>query len=164
MSRGRPTVYRPEFAKQAKQLCKLGATDIEVAQFFGVAQRTVHRWKAEHADFCHALKTGKTEADERVVRSLYQRASGYTHEAEKIFCSKDGVVTRAKCVEHFPPDTTACIFWLKNRRPEAWRDVKDVSVNGTVSVKHLGLQEVRDRTEFLLGRGADSAPAPSLLQ
>ena len=57
-----------------------------------------------------------------VERSLYSRAVGYSFNSEKIFCNKDGEVTRVPIVEHVPPDVTAQIFWLKNRDPAHWRD------------------------------------------
>ena len=67
-------------------------------------------------------KAGKAEADVRVERSLYQRAVGYSYDAVKIFCDKNGKVTRVPYREHVPPDFTAHIFWLKNRDPAHWRD------------------------------------------
>jgi hypothetical protein len=73
-------------------------------------------------DFLGSLKAGKEEADDRVERSLYSRAVGYSFNSEKIFCNKDGEVTRVPIVEHVPPDVTAQIFWLKNRDPAHWRD------------------------------------------
>ncbi len=74
---GRPTSYRDEYAKQAEELCQLGATDDELADFFEVHRATIYRWKLDYPDFCDALKTGKNLADERVERSLYQKATGY---------------------------------------------------------------------------------------
>jgi hypothetical protein len=67
-------------------------------------------------------RRGKEEADARVKRSLYSRAVGYSFNSEKIFCNKDGDVTRVPYREHVPPDVTAQIFWLKNRDPAHWRD------------------------------------------
>lgn len=137
---GRPTKYRPEFCEQASKLCKLGATDRELADFFGVKEWTINRWKAEYPEFSHALKLAKEESDNRVEQSLYRRALGYSHDAVKILLTKDGDVYREEYVEHYPPDTTACIFWLKNRRPDAWRDKIDVDTGLT-----------RDRAAQLLG-------------
>lgn len=77
---GRPSKFRPEFVQQAEKLCKLGATDLEIADFFEIDVRTLHRWKADNTEFCHALKAGKAEADERVERSLFARANGYEHD------------------------------------------------------------------------------------
>jgi hypothetical protein len=118
---GRPSSYKPEFDEQAKKLCELGATDIEIADFFGVSDRTIYRWLIKYPSFCQSLKAGKDAADERVERSLYHKATGYTFESEKIF-QHQGEIVRAPYTEHVPPDTTAMIFWLKNRRPENWRD------------------------------------------
>lgn len=118
---GRPPKYQGGFAKSAEKLCKLGATDDDLADFFEVNVRTIARWKVEHEEFCQALKAGKDEADDRVEQSLYRRAVGYSHDAVKIM-QHQGEVVKAEYREHFPPDTTACIFWLKNRRPEEWRD------------------------------------------
>lgn len=126
---GRPPKYNPELAKQAEKLCALGATDEDLADFFGVSIRTIARWKAAHEEFCQALKVGKADADDRVERSLYQKAVGYTFDGEKVF-QFQGEVVRAKTREHVPPDTTAAIFWLKNRRPEEWRDKVHQEVTG----------------------------------
>jgi hypothetical protein len=120
---GRPSSYKPEYAEQAEKLCKLGATDIELADFFEVEARTIYRWKIEYEAFCQATKAGKEAADERVVRSLYARATGYTFDAVKIFMPAGAVApVHAPYREHVPPDATSMIFWLKNRRPADWRD------------------------------------------
>lgn len=123
---GRPSSYRPEYAEQAAKLCKLGATDKELADFFEVTEPTINNWKAQFPDFFKSLKRGKDEADERVEQSLYRRALGYSHEAVKIFKNKDEDAVLVPYTEHYPPDTVACIFWLKNRKPEVWRDKVDV--------------------------------------
>ena len=120
---GRPTLYKKEFVAQAKKLSELGATDIEMADFFEVASSTFYKWKNEYAEFSEALKVGKEVADERVIKSLYHRAIGYTFESEKLFNNR-GEIVRAQTREHVPPDTTACIFWLKNRRSQEWRDIQ----------------------------------------
>lgn len=118
---GRPPKYKPTFAGQAAKLCALGATDADLADFFEVSIRTIERWRGEHEDFCRAVKEAKETADARVERSLYQRALGYSHDAVKIM-QNAGEIVRAEYREHYPPDTTAAIFWLKNRKPEEWRD------------------------------------------
>lgn len=121
--RGQPTAYRKQYAKQAEKLCRLGATDQEIADFFEVDVRTIYRWKHAHDDFCQSLKAGKEIVDDRVERSLYQRAIGYEQDEVKIFMPSGAAEPvyapfRAKIA----PDVTAGIFWLKNRRPEQWRD------------------------------------------
>ena len=128
--RGRPPDYRPEFVEQVGKLCKLGATDIEIADFFEVDVRTIHRWKHDHEDFCHAIKPAKNEADDRVERSLYHRAIGYSYDAVKIMAVAQGnglgaEIQEVPYREHVPPDATSAIFWLKNRRSKDWRDHMD---------------------------------------
>ena len=131
---GRPSKYRKEFAVQAEKLCALGATDDELADFFEVSTRTVYRWKLEQEAFCQALKAGKELSDERVARSLYQRATGYTYVEQQAFKVRAGqyeeLVQVVDVERHAPADTTAAIFWLKNRRPEEWRDKREHEVTG----------------------------------
>jgi hypothetical protein len=130
---GRPSEYQPLYAKLAKVWCKRGLVDIEIAANLDITTTTLNRWKAKYPEFCASLKAGKTVPDDRVERSLYHKAVGYTFESEKIF-QHDGEIIRAKTIEHVPPDTTACIFWLKNRRPDQWRDKTqtDLTVSGEV--------------------------------
>jgi hypothetical protein len=74
--------------------------------------------------FGSALVVGKEEADQRMIRSIYQRGVGYDYDAVKIFMpagAKSPIY--APYVEHVPPDPAAGMFWLKNRQPDKWRDV-----------------------------------------
>ena len=123
---GRPTDYKPEFAKQAAKLCALGATLRDVADFFEKAESTIILWAVTHPEFSEALKVGKEPADQRVEQSLFRRATGYSFDAVKIF-QYEGQEVIVPYVEHVAPDTTACIFWLKNRRPDVWRDRKEIA-------------------------------------
>jgi len=137
MPAGRPSSYEPEFAAQATKLAALGATDIEVADFFEVDVRTIYRWKHDHPAFCQALNVGKEKADERVVNSLYQKAVGYEQDAVKIFMPANaGEPVYAEYREKIAPDTTAAIFWLKNRRPADWRDKTEVDQSVKGELKH----------------------------
>ncbi|MEN9924169.1 MAG: hypothetical protein RL268_295 [Pseudomonadota bacterium] len=123
MGVGRPTKYKPEYVKQAAKLCEAGFTDNELADFFEVDKATINRWKLSHPDFCASIKAGKSPVDDRVERSLYQRAIGYEQEEVKIFMPAGATEpVYAKFTAKYAPDVTACIFWLKNRRPEQWRD------------------------------------------
>lgn len=150
MTEGRPPKYKKEFAKQVQKLSELGATDQEVADFFEIDVRTVYRWKHDHPEFCQALKAGKEVADDRVERSLYQKAIGYEQDEVKIFMPANApkpvyAPYRAKIA----PDTTAAIFWLKNRRSQEWRDKVDhnhQSEDGSMS-----LSGARKLSEFLDG-------------
>lgn len=142
---GRPPTYKPEFAEQAAKLCKLGATDYELADFFEVTTRTIYRWKNEHEEFCQAVKVGGEPADERVVRSLYNRAVGYTFESEKVF-NASGVIVRASTLEHVPPDPGAAMNWLKNRKRDEWSDNRHVSIEGGITHQH----ELRDISRVIM--------------
>jgi hypothetical protein len=129
MAAGRPSKFKKEFSAQAEKLCKLGATDMELADFFEVEVRTLYRWKAENEKFCQALKAGKNEADDRVERSLYARANGYEHDEVDIRVVANAIV-QTPIRKYYPPDTTAAIFWLKNRRQAEWREMKAVELTG----------------------------------
>ena len=131
MPGGRPTEYRPEFAEQAEKLSLLGATDMQMSDFFGVAESTFHLWKHTHPEFSEAIKVAKEVADRNVERSLYRKALGYEFESEKVFCFEGGIV-RAPIREIVPPSDTACIFWLKNRKKDVWRDKSDIEHSGEI--------------------------------
>lgn len=121
----RPSKYRAEYAEQVKRLCEhFGATTLEVAAFLGVTGRTLTNWMHKHPDLVEAMKPAKAVADERVVKSLYHRALGYSVESEKVFCN-NGKIVRAKVLVHYPPDTAAAIWWTKNRMPELWKDRRE---------------------------------------
>lgn len=133
---GRPSKYKPEYDAQAAKLCALGATDADIADFFGVTVRTIDNWKSEHEGFFQSLKTAKEIADARVERSLYQRAVGYQTDAVKIFMPANAAEpVYAPYRENVQPDTTAAIFWLKNRKKEEWSDKTVQENTGTVTIQ-----------------------------
>lgn len=127
---GRPSAFKEEFPKIAEKMCELGATDDEIAEAFGVCVRSIHSWKHQHEEFSSSLKTGKALADERVERSLYQKATGYNvteQQAVKVKVEQYKEEVEVVDVEkHIAADTTAAIFWLKNRRSQDWRDKHEV--------------------------------------
>lgn len=127
--RGRPARYQQDFVGQAAKLCRLGATDVELADFFGVTVTTLNNWKKAHPDFLVSIKAGKVDADAEVEAKLFHRATGYSH-PEVHVSNFQGLVTLTPLTKHYPPDTTAAIFWLKNRQPEKWRDIKAVEMTG----------------------------------
>lgn len=119
-----------------------GLTEEQIAHNMGVSYSSLKNWKNEHLAILTALKKGKEVVDREVENALLKRAKGYT--------ATEQVVTSRKVVEyedgkrikeisepcvievekHYPPDVTADIFWLKNRKPEQWRDKQNVEVNG----------------------------------
>ena len=124
MPAGRPTDYDPSYPSQARKLVDLGMTDSEIAQFFDVNPSTVWRWKHEHPEFCVALSAEtKEQADEKVVRSLYKRATGFSHEATKVFMPAGATEpVYAPYIEYYPPEVGAAKMWLTNRRHKEWRE------------------------------------------
>lgn len=130
---GRPSPYDPvAHPRLASSLSRLGATMPEVAEALGVAVSTVYLWRSTHPEFSEALQIAKDVADNRVERSLYEKAHGYAY-SRVLRDSRTGLpLTHPDTGEvltetvHVPPDTTAMIFWLKNRRPEDWRDKREV--------------------------------------
>ena len=152
---GRPTSYRPEFARTAMMLCKLGATDPEMADFFEVNVRTLNRWKVTHEDFVAAIKRGKEQSDDRIVDSLYHRAMGTEYEEARpiklktvTYDDKGQKKTEAEHVQVVmvkkvvPSDTTALIFWLKNRRNKEWRDVQQIETGAPGDFSRLSDDEL----------------------
>ncbi len=129
--RGRKTLFRAHMVKEGEQLAGMGHTMEDIASFWGVHKRTVERWANRHPEFRRALKDGRIRADAAVESSLYRRAQGYrfteVHWKEYVIPAgkRAGEVVRYKdkeVIKEVPPDVTACIFWLKNRRPALWRD------------------------------------------
>jgi len=100
VKRGRPSKLQNIDLKQVEACGAMGCTIEEVALLFGVSQATIKSWK-KNQEFLAALKRGQAKADNQVEQRLYKKAL-------------DG-------------DTTAMIFWLKNRRPDRWRDRKEIS-------------------------------------
>ena len=117
----RPTQYKEEYVKQAYNLCLLGATTDDLARSFGVSTTTIENWMGKYPDFLGALKAGKEEADALVAKSLFKRAIGHSVPETKVFNNQGEIITH-EVERHIPADTTAAIFWLKNRNPARWRD------------------------------------------
>jgi hypothetical protein len=134
MPAGRPTLYKEEFNEQVEKLCKLGATDNEIADFFEVDVSSINNWKISHPEFFESIKKGKILADSNVADRLYQRALGFEHDGEEIKIA-DGEVIRVPIRKIYPPDATAAIFWLKNRRSKEWRDKQEVEQSGGITIK-----------------------------
>ena len=114
-----------------------GGTDEDLADAFEVSPRTINRWKKDYPEFAEALAAGKEYADAEVELSLYKRAKGSkkkTKVTRKIIeMDKDGNTKPAKIEtveteEDIIPDVGACCFWLKNRRPDIWRDKQEIGL------------------------------------
>lgn len=125
----RPTKYKAEFSELAYNYCLLGADDSDLARFFEVAESTINKWKLDHSQFSESIKKGKDQADAEVAARLHKRALGYEHEEVELkVIGKD--IIHVPLVKHYPPDTTAAIFWLKNRQKGKWRDKTETELSG----------------------------------
>ena len=99
-----------------------GLTDEQIAKNIGISRSTLNVWKDRYSDISDALKKGKDVIDRQVENALLKRALGYEYEEVKEKF-EDGVITeRTVTKKEVAPDTTAQIFWLKNRKPDKWRD------------------------------------------
>lgn len=149
---GRPTKYKIEYNEQVEKLCKLGATDKDIADFFGVCEATVNNWKLSEPQFLESLKRGKLLADMNVADSLYQKAIGYTHPDTK-FATHEGEITDSvEYTKHIAPDTTAAIFWLKNRQGYKWKDKQEIeskNVNLNAEYSDLSDEELEEKAKNL---------------
>ena len=128
---GRPSDFNPDMCEQAHNYCLLGATNDELAEFFDVSPRTIDRWIAERADFGDAVRSGRVVADARVARGLYGRAVGYDRTVERMAIVA-GELKPVTSTIHYPANVQACIFWLRNRRRQTWRDTPSDPPSNTV--------------------------------
>ena len=130
---GRPAKWDAAFVKLAYRMALLSATDVQIAATFGVTVTALNNWKKLYPDLLASLRKGREEADSNVARSLYRRAVGYRHRAVKIM-QYEGQVIQVPYTEHYPPDTGAATFWLKNRARDQWRDKQEIEHSGEVSI------------------------------
>ncbi len=157
---GRPSPYTDgfctSFAELGHKLALLGLRDQDIAAVFGVAESTLSKWKNDYPAFSEALNSGKAPADALVVASLYSRATGYWHEETDIRVI-DGAVVQTKVRKHFPPDVTACIFWLKNRQRAQWRD----GITVTDETPPMAPNDIARRIAFALALGLQGKGGPT---
>lgn len=142
--RGRPTLFKTEYIEYVQKLARLGATENQIADFFGVSIETIALWKRKNSEFIQCLKEGRILADAEIGDSLYHRAKGYRHKAVKIM-QYEGEVIKVDYTEQYPPDTQAIKFWLTNRQPKLWRDKIAVDVRETGGLADR-LRKARERT------------------
>lgn len=130
--------------------CKLGAIDEDLADLLCVSLATIKNWKKEHPDeFLAPIKEAKNERDEAIAESLYTKALGGNKVIEKkVTVNADGTKVSTITEREAQPDTTAQIFWLKNRQPDKWRDVRDQRHSGSIGATFAdGMKKVSDAIE-----------------
>jgi hypothetical protein len=143
---GRPSLYRRDYCDLARNYCLLGATNADLAGFFDVTTRTIDNWIAVHSEFATAVRDARAVADAKVARCLYERAVGYEHTVERTVwhLGKERPVSEKV---HLPPDTRACIFWLRNRQPRYWNGRGEMQPDGMDDIALLDAAGERARQE-----------------
>lgn len=145
---GRRTKFSNEKLEEAKKLAKEGYTDEDIAFKLNIGIRTLYDWKKKYPQFMQALKENKDYFDDKVEQALLKRALGYEYEETEIIASKDGKNSKVKKTKKvIPPDTTAIIFWLKNRQPGKWRNRIELQHGGQIktetNMQELSIEELR---------------------
>ena len=132
----------PEGLLKLEGWARDGLTDEQIAQNMVIGYSTLQTWKMKYQDIRDTLKRGKEVVDLQVENALLKRALGYEYEevSEKY---ESGTLTEKKVTKkQVVPDTTAQIFWLKNRRPDKWKDKQDVQVSGELKVEQTKLDDL----------------------
>lgn len=129
-----------------------GLTDEQIANNIGINVATLYRWKEKYCDLCEALKRGKEVIDRQVENALLKRALGYSYvetTEEPIKDLKTGDIKLGitkRVYKEVAPDVTAQIFWLKNRKPQQWRDKQEIeSTNVNIDANDLTPEERKNR-------------------
>ena len=133
-TRGRPSSYKNEYSELVTNYTILGATDSQLAEFFEVSETTLNTWKKKHPEFKQALQKGKTLADSDVAKALYDRAIGYISKETRIATHEGKITDIVKVDKHIQSDVQACIFWLRNRQPELWREKQFIEHSSESSI------------------------------
>nr|WP_294975041.1 terminase [uncultured Pseudomonas sp.] len=144
----RKTLWDDGMAGFAKDLCLLGATDVDLAKHFEVSINTIYNWKKKHLSFRMAVKEGRFIADSKVAASLFQRAVGYSMEETDVRVI-DKKVVLTKYTKNFPPDTAACMFILQNRNKELWRVKQEFEHSGAIKTSDLSDEQLAAKAERL---------------
>ncbi|CUH95892.1 hypothetical protein P22_1978 [Propionispora sp. 2/2-37] len=128
---------------QLEAWARNGLIDEQIASNMGITRSTLSEWKKKHSDISDALKKGKEVIDIQVENALLKRALGYQFTEvtkERIYnetTRKFEFKVTKKVVKEVQPDTTAQIFWLKNRKPAEWRDRKDIEHGGGIDIRKV---------------------------
>nr|WP_250279013.1 transposase [[Clostridium] colinum] len=106
-----------------------GLTDEQIAVKMAISTTTLYAWKNKYTEISETLKKGKEIVDIQVENALLKRALGYTTTEKKVKKEYGEITEEITITKEIPPDPTSAIFWLKNRRPEQWREKREVEQN-----------------------------------
>ena len=130
---------------QLESWARNGLIDEQIAANMGISRSTLNEWKNKYSVISDTLKRGKEVVDIQVENALLKRALGYTYKEvtrEKVFNVEIGqyeLIPTKEVIKEVVPDTTAQIFWLKNRKPAEWRDKQNIQVDGNINNPFEGL-------------------------
>lgn len=128
MKRGRKSAYETKIKPRLEEIkawCRDGYIEKQICEYLGISETTFNKYKKEYPKLLESLKINKEVADLTVENSLMKRANGYEYE-EKRITETNGIRTMSVIKKTVLPDVTAQIFWLKNRKPEQWRDKQEI--------------------------------------
>ncbi len=134
--------YNNNFPLLAEDFARKGMIDKEICKKLGIGKSAYYEYQLDHPEFLEAIKRGKVPVDVEVENLLLKRARGYTYEETTVEFKKDsqGKIDKKKptlvrkATKQVVPDVTAQIFWLKNRRPDSWKDKHDLKLTEGVEV------------------------------
>jgi hypothetical protein len=155
--------YTPAMLPLIQRMAMLGMTDAEIASWLGVAPGTFRRYCLIYPELTEVLKAGKDISDNFVERSLYMKAIGYSYKTTKHMVV-DKMIQQVEEEVHVQPSTSAAIFWLKNRRPDAWKDVQKHEHGAAGEFDNLSDEEVAQRLAQMVGQQPQQTeqPAPGI--
>lgn len=130
-----------------KWMARAGLNEEQIAFNLELKVNTFRRWIKKYPELEEALQEGRDYSDAIIEESLFQRAKGYTVTIEE---RKDGDKPFVKQItKHYAPDVTAMIFWLKNRRPDSWRDVRQLDLDMAGKSTDELLEEAKELTKAI---------------
>ncbi len=135
--RGRPSNYPALDHEMVLRFAQQGLTNEQIYGLLGIGKTAFYDYLKEYPEFANALKAGQSNGIEFAKRTLFQRATGYSHPEEKIFCH-DGQIVRTQTIKHYAPDTTALIFYLINKAGGEYKDTRHIQASGGVDLNHKG--------------------------
>lgn len=117
---------------------ELGLTDAQISKNIGISRSTLSQWKLDFQDIADTLRDSKEVADSIIENALYKSAIGYMY--DEVTQEREpgtGVMVTSKIItKHVTPNTSAQIFWLKNRKPDMWKDRREVTMDGEMNVNN----------------------------
>ncbi len=149
--RGPKTKFNEKLGETFIRLSKEGKTLDEIAEIVGVTSRTLTNWMGKHQDLVLAVREARQVADGLVEAALFNRAIGYSHPATH-FAAHEGCIISEDYKKHYPPDTQAAMFWLRNRQPKRWKEKTEGDVNVHTQVNTLTDEQLDAKLAALIAK------------